>query len=79
MQKLGTWSLAIFVAAVFALLSVSSFQGWEQGPNGNRMINMVIDLQKFMIDHIGNVATGVVFAAAGILVLWLAWRETSRP
>jgi hypothetical protein len=73
MQKLGTWVVALFIAAVCGLLSASAFQGWDHSGSSNRIINMLIALEHFLVGAIGGIATGVVFALAALGVLYAAW------
>lgn len=66
------WLGAIFVAAVFAVLSFNAFiDNSLGGYHGNRFIAMMADLHGWLMATIGSAATGILFAvcAVGILVL----------
>ena len=75
MEKIGTWAVAIFVALGCGLLSIASFQGWDQAEGGNKVLNMLIGLQHFLVGLIGGTLTGVLFAGLGLFVLWAAWNH----
>lgn len=80
MDKFWKWAAAIFVSLVCGVLAVFSFQGWEAPANNtNKVIAMVLAVQKFLVGALGNTFSGLVFSAFAVGILVLAWREPKRP
>jgi hypothetical protein len=75
MEKLGTWALAIFVALGSGILSISSFQGWDQAEGSNKMLNLLIGLQHLLVRFVGGTVAGLLFAGFALFVLWAAWKH----
>ncbi len=78
MEKFWKWTGAVFVASACGLLAAFSFMGWESpGSHANKVIAMLLALQKFLVGLLGDTATGLLFTACAIAVVVLAWRHGS--
>jgi len=76
MEKFWTWAGAIFVSLVCGLLAAFSFQGWESpASNANRVVAMLLALQKSLAGMLGGTFTGLLFALCAVGILVLAWRH----
>ncbi len=74
-DKVIKWVLALIVSGAAGLLSAASFSGWQMGANSNKILNMLVGVQAFLVNTIGSVPTGILFAVFAIFILWAAWQK----
>lgn len=76
MNKFWKWLAALFVSLSCGVLAAFSFQGWESpASNSNKIVAMLLALQKSLVGLLGGTLTGLLFAFCAIGILILAWRH----
>lgn len=70
------WIVTAFLALVFAVLSFNAFIGNKLGTHsGNRIIGLLSEIYGWLMTTIGDIPTGVLFAACAVGIVVAAVRD----
>ncbi len=72
--------VAIFFAVVFGVFAFNAFieNHLTSAPNGNKIINMLLDIYNWFVEQIGYIPTGVIFALCALVILALGINEARK-
>ncbi|MEN3931528.1 hypothetical protein WJT86_10720 [Microvirga sp. W0021] len=70
-SKILTIFVTFLLVATTALLSVFNWNGWLSDERySNRIINLLANMQRWMVETLGSAPTAAIFAAFSLFILW---------